>query len=488
MIKKVISNKIYLILSIIIMSFFNTAKSEAVSNENNILLYTSFENYNQNKSVDLVLFLPGYKDSSKSLLSKFSRGGLELSHELQTAKYYLENKYRDDVLFVSFDSGTKEDYKSPEHISKIIDNINKLNKLYQIKNIILLAKSSGASLTLNIAAKASNETKSKIKDMILISPIINSVPIDSIPSKTKIRIITQIKKDRQIEKFYIKAKNKHKNIQLLKTNDNIEVTSLYKKEISKILKPTNVKTISSNRILIYTDLENLNTENKIDLVLFSPGWGLSSVYLLTKYLGGGLEILPEDGHFSNTYRKNIIFASIDTNPKTHFGSPKVTQSVLENIRQLLKIHNIKNIYLVGGSAGSSLALNIASLASEEIKNKIAGVLVYLPITDYMYTLKNTKNTKLRDGLYKHFIYEDSDGSLPKKSSPITYIKSLPDKARVVLIANSEDIIAPPEQVEEYSKEGRISGKNIILYKIPGNHETRTFAHILKKELEELRIK
>ncbi|MBI2996301.1 MAG: alpha/beta hydrolase fold domain-containing protein [Candidatus Melainabacteria bacterium] len=470
------------------MFFFNAAKSGAVPNENNILLYASFKNYNQNKEVDLVLFLPGYGNSSKSLLSKFSQGGLELSHESQTAKYYLENKYRDDVIFVSFDSGTKENYKSPEHISKIIDNINKLNKLYQIKNIILLAKSSGASLTLNIVAKASNEIKSKIKDIVFISPLINSTETNLIPPKTKIKIITQVKKNKQIGEFYIEAKKKHKNIQLLKASDNIEATNLYKKEISKILKPTKVKTTSSNRILIYTDLENLSIENKSDLVLFFPGWGLSSVYLLTKYLGGGLELLPEDGHFSNTYRKNIIFASIDTNPKTHFGSPKVTQSVLENIMQLLKIHNIKNIYLVGGSAGSSLALNIASLAQEEIKNKITGVLVYLPITDYVYTLKNTKNTKLRDGLYKHFIYEDPDGSLPKKSSPITYIKSLPDKAKIVLIANSEDITAPPEQVEEYYKWGRVFGKNIILYKVPGNHETRTFAHILKKELEGLRIK
>ena len=231
-----------------------------------------------------------------------------------------------------------------------------------------------------------------------------------------------------------------------------------------------------NKILIYTNIDNLSSKKETDLVLFLAGFTIGSPGLLANYDFGGLALSP---YLEDKYRKNIIFASIDTIPVTHWGSPDAVKSILKNIKQLMKLYNIKRIFIIGGSMGSSLTLNLASQADEEIKSKITGVIAYLPITDYDYTLQNTKNQSVKDAILKHFS-ENKDESLIKKSSPITYINDLPEKIKIILIATASDQTVPPEQVYTYFNKAKELGKNIELYKVPGDHNTGYIQNVYRE--------
>ena len=239
---------------------------------------------------------------------------------------------------------------------------------------------------------------------------------------------------------------------------------------------------TQNRILIYTNIDNITSKKEADLVLFFPAYHCSSNYLLAGYKDGGLALSPESkGYVKNNYRADIIFASVDTK----FASLNDVLNVLKDVKRLINIYNIKHIYLIGGSLGSSTALNIASLADENIKQKIAGVLVYLPITDFEYTMKNTPNANLKTMLYNDFIYRDSDGTLPKKSSPITYVNDLSQKAKIILIAGTRDSTVPKEQVDKYYEKAKSQGKNIYIYKVNADHVTSEIENIYKKLVNEL---
>lgn len=238
---------------------------------------------------------------------------------------------------------------------------------------------------------------------------------------------------------------------------------------------------NNTRLLIHTKPDFILSNKEIDLVLYFPGYGCWSKFLLLEHKHGGLELTPP----VTKYRPNIVFATFDTDPLSHFGSQKVVFSVLKDILKLTKIYKIKKIFLVGGSMGSSLALNLASLAEGEIKDKISGILVYFPITNYEQTMKNTKNKEFKDALVKHFTKDSNDPDLAKHSSPITFVKDLPQKAKTILIVGTEDTTAPPEQAKIYFQEAKDFGKNIYLHTVKANHKTEEISVLLENKLKEL---
>ena len=237
----------------------------------------------------------------------------------------------------------------------------------------------------------------------------------------------------------------------------------------------------SSRVLIYTSDEYLNNKKELDLVLFFPGQGCWSTFLLGPYDIGGLELTPP----LTKYRSNILFASIDTNPQNHYGSPSVVSDILRIIRKLTNIYNIKHIYLIGGSMGASLTLNIASNSDNDIKNKISEILVYLPITDYEYTMKFTQNVSFKESLVEYFYKENKDPTLLKTYSPVTYVKDLPQRAKITIIAGAEDTTAPPQQVYEYFQKAKDFGKNIYLVNVKANHSTKEISKVFEAKLLKL---
>lgn len=239
---------------------------------------------------------------------------------------------------------------------------------------------------------------------------------------------------------------------------------------------------SPNKILIYTNIDNITSKKEVDLVLFFAGYTLGSGSLVATYDWGGLELSP---YLNNKYRDNIIFASIDTNPVTNWGSPEAVNNVLKDIKKLLELYNIKRIFIIGGSMGSSLALNIASLADEEIKSKIAGVIAYLPITDYSYTLEHCNNPPVKEAIEKHFKEKDKDGRLIIDSSPYAHVNNLPDKTKIILIATTSDKTVPSEQVDLYYLKAKQLGKNISLHKVQGDHNTGYIKEVYKQIVNEL---
>lgn len=238
---------------------------------------------------------------------------------------------------------------------------------------------------------------------------------------------------------------------------------------------------NNTRLLIHTKSEFINSNKEVDLVLYFPGYGCWSKFLLLEHKHGGLELTPP----ITKYRPNIVFATFDTDPLSHFGSPKVISNIVKDIKKLFSMYKIKRIFIVGGSMGSSLALNFSSLADETIKNKIAGVLVYLPITDYGFTIKTTKNESFKKGLIDYFINKNKDPELVKVSSPMNYIKQLPDKATIILLVASFDSITPPEQANYYYREAKTNGKNISIYYVKSDHDTRNIAKEFEAKLKEL---
>lgn len=239
---------------------------------------------------------------------------------------------------------------------------------------------------------------------------------------------------------------------------------------------------SPNKILIYTNIDNITSKKEVDLVLFFAGYTLGSGSLVAPYEWGGLELSP---YLNNKYRDNIIFASIDTNPVTHWGSPEAVNSVLKDIKKLLELYNIKRIFLIGGSMGSSLVLNIASLADDEIKTKISGVIAYLPITDYSYTLEHCNNSQVKEVIYKHFKEKDKDGRLIIDSSPFAHVNNLPEKTKIILIATTEDKTVPSEQVDLYYLKAKQLRKNVELHKVTGDHNTGYIKEMYKKVIKEI---
>lgn len=252
--------------------------------------------------------------------------------------------------------------------------------------------------------------------------------------------------------------------------------------VALILLPSkSLGSADSNKVLIYTNAGYINSKKEVDLVLYFPGQGCWSIYLLSDYKAGGLELEPQ----VKKYRSNLLFAAIDTDSQNHYGSLHTASDILSTIKKLRSAYNIKHIYLIGGSIGASLILNLASTADDDIKNKISGIVVYLPITDYAYTLKYTKNTSFKEDLNRYFLTENKDQTLLKKSSPITYVKDLPQKAKIDLIIGTDDTTAPPQQALVYFQEAKDYGKNIYIQKVKANHDTKQIAKILESKIQEL---
>ncbi len=241
---------------------------------------------------------------------------------------------------------------------------------------------------------------------------------------------------------------------------------------------------NANKILLYSDSESFNKEKEVDLVLFAQGLGLGSVFLFSPYETGGLEISPFG---KNKYREDIVFFAIDTVPTEHFASPKVVKNILQDIKKIQEIYKVKNIFLIGGSVGSSLVLNLASSAEKEIKEKIKGILVYLPITDYKYTMENTKYEGLKKLLVNHFssvnIYRG--GNSVEQSSPITHVKELPQKTKIIMLVGKKDTTVPPKQSYTYFERAKKLGKNIYLHEVNAEHDTHQIDKKLRVLVHEL---
>ena len=230
---------------------------------------------------------------------------------------------------------------------------------------------------------------------------------------------------------------------------------------------------NTNKILIYSKADNLTERKEVDLVLFFSGYTIGSPGLLANFDFGGLGLNP---YLGNKYRENLVFVSIDTDPVANWGSPGSVKGVLKNIKDLLKQYNVSKIYIIGGSMGSSLALNLASQADNEIKNKIAEILVYLPITDYKYTIENCQNQSIKTDLEKHF---GRNEKFIQESSPISYINDLPEKIKITFIAAANDTIVATQQVYDYYNKAKEIGKNVELISVQGDHNTGYIQNALK---------
>lgn len=215
----------------------------------NILIYPDDEEFYKNKKpVDLVFYFFGANRDESAVMESFSRGGLNLMDE--------NEKYRKNLIFISFGYDTKFHWSSPDIAKDTIKSINSLRRKYNVNKIFFVGVSAGGSLALNVLSLADQKLQEHISAVISVFPIIDykytyentkrqniseylkvhflefkepdeymklSSPItytSNIPSHTKIILIEGIKDthvcSNQIEKYYENLKKLNKNVELMK--------------------------------------------------------------------------------------------------------------------------------------------------------------------------------------------------------------------------------------------------------------------------------
>lgn len=200
-----------------------------------------------------------------------------------------------------------------------------------------------------------------------------------------------------------------------------------------------------------------HTDGQLDNYAFQPPQYLSGAldYTLVVYLHGmgSTQLEPFVAHpgqnqpvASVLSQANPRLAILSCNyRKDSWGSDSAVADVVQNIREVLQKYPFKNIVFMGTSMGGCVALNLASIAPDDIKSKLLGVVSMESTGDLKALWDCTKDEQIRPAMMVAF------GGTPdqvletyKRKSFLQNIGSLPRGARIYVVSARADRVVPPE--------------------------------------------
>lgn len=264
---------IFIIILLIIIPFSKVHVFSSFSSSSKVLYLSTYpEDAIEKKCkkctkepIDLVFYFHGAGGRVDDFAKPYSFGGLNLEKE---------NKFREDIVFLSFCYDTNFHWASSDIVKDSIAEIHRTVNKFNVRKIILIGISSGGTLALNILSLADKKLQEKITNVLAVFPITdykyteqnnksewlqeelkkhfaqyknpeieekNSSPItwvSKIPSSVEIALVEgtndTLVNPAQIEKYYNELKKTNNNSVLIKLETN-HLVSPYEKDFSEIL-------------------------------------------------------------------------------------------------------------------------------------------------------------------------------------------------------------------------------------------------------------
>lgn len=239
----------------------------------------------------------------------------------------------------------------------------------------------------------------------------------------------------------------------------IQITIL----LSLIISTTNLSSLAEiTKAILYPPPNEKKYEyiykdkSPVDLIFYFQGCGCNEEVFFKTYRLGGLDLGKKQ------YRKNLVFVSFKNAPINHWSSPDATKETIKWIKLIEAKFNTRKVMLIGISMGGALALNVLSLADNNLQKKISNVIVVFPIVDYKYTLNHTKNKVIKESIKTHIFKSKDPIDFMKQSSPISYISKIPDLTKITLVEGKLDMDICSYPIEKYFKLLKNKNKDIEL--------------------------
>jgi acetyl esterase/lipase len=169
---------------------------------------------------------------------------------------------------------------------------------------------------------------------------------------------------------------------------------------------------------------------------------------------------------------SIVILSCSYRKAASFGNDQAIEDINQNIREVCQQYPIKKILLMGTSMGGCVALNYATCAPKDIKDRIVGIVSVEGAGDMAALYHQSSRQSVREAMINAF------GGTPEQvarvyaeKSFLSHVGALPPKVKVAVISATHDTIVPPRFQKDIVKALEENNVSTRLIEINDGHTT-----------------